>query len=150
MYYLGNASRRNLQGVHPQLIFILEQALIDSPIDFGVPSTGGVRTDKEQQRLYAKGLSKLDGVTQKSRHQLTQGLGPRYGMAVDIFAYVNGQASYALPHIYAAGSAIMTTAKRLRDEGKVSVRLRWGATFGSDDLLGWDSGHIEIEGDDDE
>lgn len=144
MFYLGKASRRNLKGVHPQLIFIIEQALADSPIDFGIPSTGGVRTDKQQQDLYFKGASKLDGYNQRSKHQLSKGLGTSYGEAFDFFAYVNGEASYRHQHMYTAGAAIMTTAERLRKEGKVTVRLRWGASFDSDSLLGWDVGHIEI------
>lgn len=144
MYYLGKASRRNLQGVHPQLIFIIEQTMIDCPIDFGIPSGGGVRTDKQQYALFVAGKSKCDGYTKISKHQVKKGLGPQYGMAFDFYAWVNGQVSWKPEHIYAVGAAIMTTASRLKAEGKVTVRLRWGATFGDTGFLGWDSGHIEV------
>lgn len=144
MYYLGSNSRRNLQGVHPQLIYIIEQTLADCPVDFGIPKTGGVRTDKEQQALYAAGKSKKDGIKKRSKHQLSLGLGPQYGKAFDYFAFVNNKASYEPILMHAVGASIMTTAARLRKEGRVTVRLRWGATFGSTSFQGWDAGHIEI------
>lgn len=54
-----------------------------TPIDFGVLSSGGYRTAEEQNVLYKKGVSQLDGYKYKSRHQS--------GLAVDIVPWVNGK-----------------------------------------------------------
>ena len=144
MYFLGKTSRNNLGGVHPQLIYIIEQTLIDCPIDFGIPKNGGVRTEKQQYALFADGKSKCDGYKIRSKHQMTKGLGPQYGMAFDFYAFVEGKVSWKPRHIYAVGAAIMTTASRLKNEGKISIKVRWGATFGDKGFLGWDSCHIEV------
>jgi len=41
-------------------------------------------------------------------------------------------------------SCIITTAKRLKKEGKIEIELKWGAEFGSDKFHGWDMPHMEI------
>lgn len=145
MFYLGNRSRQRLKGVDPRLIFLAEQALIYTPIDFGIPMHGGVRTDKEQYQMYVKGASKLDGITKRSKHQLPKnGMGRAYGQAFDFYALVNGQPSWDDVHIAIVGSSIVTTAEWLRSQGRLNIRVRWGLTFGSDEFKGWDGGHIEM------
>ena len=85
-YQFSQASYTNMHGINPALQKILKLALTNfTKIDFGVPSTGGVRTDRQQNKLYKEGATPLNGYNDKSHHQL--------GLAVDVFAYVDGQAN---------------------------------------------------------
>ena len=84
----------------------------------------------------SKGLSKCDGFEIRSKHQ--------DGSALDFYAFVNGKASWRPHHLSMVAGAIMATANRLYDEGMISIRLKWGGEFGSDELDGWDMPHIEI------
>lgn len=89
MNKFSQRSKDNLKGVHPDLVKLMESAIVDCPIDFTI--TEGVRTVQRQQELYAQGRTKagakvtnVDGVRVKSNHQ------PKadgYGYAVDIYAY---------------------------------------------------------------
>ena len=70
----------NMQGLHPDLILVLNRALHTSPHDFVV--TEGLRTLERQKELLRIGATK----TLKSRH-LKQADG--YGHAFDFYAYVD-------------------------------------------------------------
>ena len=48
MYKLSNRSLNNLEGVEPILIEIIIESIKNSPFDFGIPSSGGMRTPEEQ------------------------------------------------------------------------------------------------------
>src|SRR5687768_6560926 len=89
-----------LAGVHPALVAKL--ARMESAmrmLGFELLVTDGVRTQAEQQALFAKGRSKpgpivtnADGVRNRSNHQIkTDG----FGHAVDCCFLVNGKASWA-------------------------------------------------------
>ena len=136
VYKFGDASLRNMEGVHSQLVTIFRVALSVSPIDFGIPETGGLRTAEEQNDLYKRDKSKADGFVNRSKHQ--------DGLALDFFAYVNGEASWLEQHLSMVAGVILSTAKRLYDAGIISIKVRWGGTFGSDEFDGWDMPHIEI------
>ena len=73
-YKLGKRSRKNLKGVHPDLVSVVELALTNVELDFAVLE--GMRTLKRQRKLYALGASE----TMHSRH-LT-------GHAVDLGVYL--------------------------------------------------------------
>ena len=127
MPVLSTKSRQRLEGIKPVLIQIIEAAIITSPIDFGIPQDGGLRTTERQQELYAQGRTKagkkitwVDGVTKKSRHQS--------GDAFDIYAYVDGKASWD-PKYYAP------IAKHLQEVAKTfGVDLEWGGEWTKQDL----------------
>ena len=70
----------NMQGLHPDLILVLNRALHTSPSAFVV--TEGLRTLERQRELLRIGATK----TLKSRH-LKQADG--YGHAFDFYAYVD-------------------------------------------------------------
>lgn len=76
-FKLSLRSQNNLEGVHPDLIKVVQRAIKITSIDFGI--IDGLRTVTEQKANVAKGASK----TMLSRH-LT-------GHAVDVGAYVDGQ-----------------------------------------------------------
>lgn len=101
-----------------------------SPIDFGIPEFGGLRSEEEQFELYRKGLSKCDGVTIKSYHQI--------GKAIDIYAYVDGKASWDKVHLAIIAGVVLGEAKRM------NLNVRWGGTFGSKVFKGWDMPHFEL------
>lgn len=85
-------SINSLDGVHPQLVRVLKQAIKNTPIDFTVVE--GVRTLARQQALYAQGRTKpgsvityADGVRNPSNHQIYK---DGYGYAVDLYPFING------------------------------------------------------------
>lgn len=78
-------SLKNLEGVHPKLVIIVHKALEMNIIDFTV--TSGVRTQEEQNKLYAKGRTepgKIVTWTKKSEH-IKKADG--FGHAVDLDPY---------------------------------------------------------------
>ena len=58
MYKLSTRSRGRIDGINPILIEIIEEAIKESPFDFGIPEHGGLRTDEEQIEMYAQGRTK--------------------------------------------------------------------------------------------
>ncbi len=80
--------------------------------------------------------SKCDGVLTISNHQT--------GNALDYYAYINGKASWDKVHLSIIAGVIMSTAKRLLKEGKISIKIKWGAEFGSNSFHGWDYPHMEV------
>jgi peptidoglycan LD-endopeptidase CwlK len=61
-YVLGKRSRERLQGVHPDLVAVVERAIEVTKVDFTVLE--GVRSVARQRELFNKGASK----TMNSRH----------------------------------------------------------------------------------
>lgn len=130
MYKFGNTSKRRMKGVNPKLIEVFEEAIKVSPIDFGIPKFGGLRTEDDQNSLFKAGKSKCDGYKKKSYHQS--------GNALDFYAYVNGKATWRNHHLSMIAGVIISTANRM------GVKVKWGGTFSSDDFSGWDMPHIEL------
>lgn len=118
MYKLSKRSRARLDGIKPILIEIVEEAIKDSPYDFGIPSFGGLRTAEEQHYLFNKKVSKCDGYDKKSYHQS--------GNAFDIYAYVDGKATWN--HVY-YGPIARHIQKVAKD--KFGIELQWGGDWKS-------------------
>ena len=133
-YKLSTRSKSNMKGVIPILKTIIEDSIAGSPFDFGIPSTGGVRTTKKQQELYAIGRTKasrekgekpvtyVDGVNKKSRHQKKE---DGFGHAVDIYIYdhTTKKASWNV-------SKLSTVAKHIKKvAAKHGVTLTWGGDW---------------------
>lgn len=123
MYKLSANSRKRLDGVDQVLIQIIESAITDSPYDFGIPSDGGLRTEDRQRQLYAQGRTKpgniitqVDGVKNKSIHQ--------YGKAFDIYAFVNGRATWEPKYYEPIARHIQKVALE-----KFGVKLDWGGDW---------------------
>ena len=130
-FKFSNRSLQRLEGVNKDLIKLMELALSRSPIDFGIPEFGGLRTASEQRQLFDKGLTKADGTKLKSYHQT--------GNAVDVFAYINGKASWSRVHLSLIAGVVLSCAKEM------DLKVTWGGTFGSKDFNGWDMPHFQIE-----
>lgn len=130
----------NLKNVHPNLVKVLEAAIIDTPIDFTI--TEGLRTTKRQQELYAQGRTKpgakvtnADGVKNKSNHQAKA---DGFGHAVDIYPFVDGAVrvneKYVIPHLENIAAHILKVAKDMK------INVEWGG--------GWkfyDPPHFELK-----
>ena len=125
-FKLGANSINNMSGIDERLISIAELAITLTNIDFGIPSTGGLRSTEDQAKLFTSGVSKADGRTNKSYHQT--------GKAVDVYAYVDGKASWDKLHLSLIAAAMLQASSQLGFE------LKWGGLWKS-----WqDYPHFEI------
>ncbi|KQW83207.1 M15 family metallopeptidase [Brevundimonas sp. Root1279] len=97
-FRLSQRSLRNLEGVHPQLVALVREALALSPVDFLI--TEGLRTPERQAALVRAGASR----TLNSRH-LT-------GHAVDVAAFVDGRVRWDWPLYPRIARAFKAAAER--------------------------------------
>jgi len=109
MFTLGSRSRQRLEGVHPDLVRVVERAIGITTVDFTVLE--GRRTPERQRQLVAAGASQ----TMNSRH-LT-------GHAVDLGAWVNNQVRWDWPLYYRIADA-MKAAAQAED-----VPIEWGGDW---------------------
>ena len=110
-YQFGKSSIQKLQGVHPDLVKVMNLAIQKSSQDFSI--TEGVRTLERQKELLAKKLTQ----TLKSNH-IKQEYG--FGHAVDVAPY---PLSWDLAKFYPIVEAVSAAAKEL------GVRVRWGGAW---------------------
>jgi hypothetical protein len=150
MYKLSKRSYSNLDGVKSILIAILTEGIKESPYDLGIPSDGGVRTDEKQIELYARGRTTealikkgIKGVEGKpERSKVTWTLNSLHkpheidgmGYAFDIYAYVNGGASWDMKYLKPIAEHLKKVAKEV-----FNIDLQWGY-----DLWKKDGAHFQI------
>ena len=108
-FQLSERSRQRLQGVHADLVRVVERAISISDLDFMV--TEGLRTAAQQSKYVATGRSQ----TKNSRH-LT-------GHAVDLAVLLNGELTWEWKY-YARLADIMKQAAK-----DVGVKLEWGGDW---------------------
>lgn len=128
MWVLSQRSKQNLEGVHPDLVAVVERGLQLSPYDFGVSE--GVRTKEKQALNLAAGKS----TTMKSLH-LKQSDG--YSHAVDLFVIVDGNTTWEHKYFRKVVQALFTAAI------EKGVQIEAGALWR--DFL--DSPHIQLNQD---
>lgn len=121
-FRLSQRSRRNLVGVKPQLVAVVERAIQITTVDFAV--TEGLRTVARQRELVAKGASQ----TMNSKH-IT-------GDAVDLVAFLGNRISWEL-NLYDEIADAMKLAAL-----EVNVGVKWGAAWNIPDIRHW-SGTME-------
>lgn len=109
MFVLGRRSRKNLEGVHPDLVRVVERAIQITKQDFTVIE--GLRTQERQAQLLRQGATR----TMNSRH-LT-------GHAVDIVPWVNGTISWDWKFYSEVREAMMQAA------GELGVEIEWGGNW---------------------
>lgn len=109
MFKLGPRSRARLQGVHPDLVKVVERAIELTTVDFTVLE--GLRTPERQKALVAAGASQ----TMNSRH-LT-------GHAVDIGAWVDDQVDWSWPLYHQIAKAMKAAAAEL------NIPIEWGGDW---------------------
>lgn len=145
MFKFSKRSIRNMKDVHPDMVLIFTEAIKVSPIDFGVPNDGGVRSSLRQHQMFLDPSikTKCDGYERVSRHQVKDG--DEFGTALDFYAYVGGKSSWNKVQLAIIAGVLMSTANRLEAEGRITSTLTWGGTFGSKTFNGWDKPHCHIE-----
>ena len=122
MYKLGNKSYSKLEGVHPDMIKVVERAIQLSQQDFTVIE--GVRTPERQAELYAQGRTKPGNKvtwTMHSRHFVQK---DGYGHAVDICPWPIDWND--LSKFNAIANAMMQASEEL------GIPIRWGADWDND------------------
>ena len=118
-FSLSSRSRGKLEGVHPDMVKVVERAIELTKVDFGV--TYGVRTKAEQEKLVASGRSQ----TMKSKH-LIQDSG--YSHAVDVVAYDGSDVIWEI-NVY---DDICDAFKQAAEENNVAIK--WGAAWSEGDI----------------
>ena len=108
-FSFGNRSKERLNGVHPDMVKVMEEAIKESPLDFSI--TEGLRTRERQQELFSAGKSQ----TMNSRH-LT-------GKAVDIAVLVEGKVTWDFPKYQIVADHIKKVAKELE------IDIVWGGDW---------------------
>lgn len=110
-FKLGKRSLSNLEGVHPDLVKVVNRAIELTQVDFTVIE--GLRTKERQAQL----LKEKKTTTSNSRH-LT-------GHAVDLAAWVDSTVSWDWKHYYKIAEAVKQAAKELE------VSIEWGGEWKS-------------------
>jgi peptidoglycan L-alanyl-D-glutamate endopeptidase CwlK len=98
-----------MQGVHPDLVKVVERAIELTTVDFTVLE--GVRSVERQRKLYEAGASQ----TLNGRH-IT-------GHAVDLGAWVDGQVRWDWPLYHKIAAAMKTAAQELK------IAIVWGGDW---------------------
>ena len=109
MFKFSNRSVERLQGVHPDMVKLMTEAIKESPYDFGI--TEGRRALERQRNLVADGKSR----TMNSRH-LT-------GHAVDIVVFVDGKITWDFKFYAAVAEHIKKVAEELK------IPIVWGGDW---------------------
>jgi peptidoglycan LD-endopeptidase CwlK len=110
-FQFSKKSLKRLEGVHPDLVAVVERALQISSVDFAVIE--GLRTKTRQAELVKSGASK----TMNSRH-LT-------GHAIDLAPYIAGSIRWDWPPFHDIAKAMKAAAKEL------DVPIVWGGDWAS-------------------
>ena len=119
-FSLSSRSRGKLEGVHPDMVAVVERAIELTKGDFGV--TYGVRTLEEQKRLYESGRSQ----TMNSKHLLQDD--SSYSHAVDVVAYDGSDVVWEI-NVY---DDICDAFKQAAEEKGVAIK--WGAAWSEGDI----------------
>jgi len=124
VYRFSKSSAARLDTCHPDLRKIVREALKNSPQDFGVAE--GYRSPEKQLEYYRAGMSKLDGISRKSKHNKTP------SEAVDLFASVGGAALWEARKLSFLAGVVISTARDLHRGGQVEHLIRWGGNWDGD------------------
>jgi peptidoglycan L-alanyl-D-glutamate endopeptidase CwlK len=108
-FALGARSLSRLEGVHPDLVKVVQLAIRKSDLDFAVLE--GRRTVDRQRQLFGQGATK----TMNSRH-LT-------GHAVDLAPVINGDVSWDWPLYHRLAKTVKAAAAEL------GVPITWGGDW---------------------
>jgi peptidoglycan LD-endopeptidase CwlK len=108
----GKKSKERLEGVHPDIVRVLNSVIKY----YDITILEGVRSMERQIELYNSGASKLDGVIRKSNHQT--------GKAVDISPW---------PVKFDDTKSFYYLAGLIKAESKkLGIRIRFGGDWNED------------------
>lgn len=114
MFQLGPRSKMRLNGVHPDLVKVVERAIQITTVDFTVLE--GVRDPQRQRTLVESGASQ----TMNSRH-IPGADG--FAKAVDLGAWVDDQVDWSWPLYHKIAAAMKEAANQ------VKVPIEWGGDW---------------------
>ena len=134
-FKLGKKSMKQLATCHKDLQLIMLLAISRTKVDFGISE--GKRSLKRQMELFKKGWSKIDGVRKKGKHNYSPSL------AVDIYTYhpdlnTRRKLAYDKAHLSYIGGVIQSCATELKERGRITHSLRWGANWDGDGIIDYD------------
>lgn len=135
-FKLSNTSKRKLKTCHNDLQKIVVAAIAVSAIDFGVAE--GHRSVIRQRKLYLDGKTKVDGINIKGKHNCSP------SEAVDLYAFVNGKASWDREVLCYVAGVITAVAKQLKKQGEISHNIRWGGNWDGDGEILADQGFDDL------
>lgn len=153
MAKFGKTSLTRLEGVAPNLVKVLEAAIIDTPVDFSINEA--VRTEKTQARYYTYGrtvvnpdtgpikgnkfgmiVTNKNGTTNRSNHQIKA---DGYGHAVDIYPFVDG---HILVNDKRVDGLLHTIAAHIKKTAaELKIPIVWGGAWKSP----YDPPHFELK-----
>ena len=115
----GRTSLMRLATCHPDLRLLMQAALADSPVDFGIVC--GHRGKADQDEAVRLGRSKTPWPT--SKHNKLPSL------AVDVCPWIDGAYAWSdIPAFRAVAAHVIATAREL------GIRIRWGGDFNGNGL----------------
>lgn len=114
-FVFGKASLDHMAGIDHRLVELAHRALSITKIDFGIPSTGGLRSAETQNQLFLAGKSEKDGYENLSKHQ--------YGSALDFYAYVDDHASWDQYYMTQVAAAFLQASVQL------GYKVQWGGLW---------------------
>ena len=114
-FRFSNTSLVRRANIDKRLVEISSLALELTVVDFGVPQYGGLRSAIEQRELYDAERSNCDGTVKISNHQT--------GKALDVYAYVDGKASWDRYDLSMVAAAMLQAASML------GYKLNWGGLW---------------------
>lgn len=135
-YKFGETSLERLATCHPDIQLIMKTAISVSPVDFGIAE--GHRSVERQKKLFDEGKSKIDGITQQGKHN------KKPSEAGDIYAWVNGAASWDRDHLNLIAGVIIACAYFLLMEKLISHSIRWGGNWDGDGEIISDQNFIDL------
>jgi hypothetical protein len=131
---LNDSSNKKLSKVDPLLREVIEYAAQTAPSNIEFQIVQGLRTQAEQNALYAQGRTKPGKIvtwTKNSNHMDKDRDGD--GDAIDFQAYINGKATWD-------EKAFVPVAKHIKEAARIKgIKVQWGY-----DLWKKDYGHIQL------
>ncbi|MFY0654993.1 MAG: M15 family metallopeptidase [Cyclobacteriaceae bacterium] len=148
----GNKSFSNIQTCERDIQTILNQVIKITRVDFGV--SHGTRSPEVQFELYKQGrketstgwiiedkskvVTYCDGYEKKSKHNYEP------SKAFDIYAFVNGKATWNKDYLLYLGGLIIGVSELLYEQEKITHKLKWGANWDMDDEIITDQGFMDL------
>ena len=131
MYSFGKTSKRRLETCDSRIRDTMYLAIKRSPIDFGIAQ--GARTVEQQQEYFDNDKSKinpsayanLEDLLKVAKH-IVDGEIRLKAEAVDVYAFVNGKASWDSSSLILIAGVILSCANEL------GYKLRWGGNWDGD------------------
>lgn len=130
-FSFGPASKARLQGLHPDLVKVLERAIQISDIDFTIIE--GVRSAERQASLYAQGRTKPGPKVTWVRHSNHQVSADGFGHAVDMYPFPVSLVLSQKPKEYEPLFDIIAKAM-FKASKELNIPIRWGANWDMDNM----------------